>query len=253
MIDLEKFNGKEYSLSEIYQQVGMTFAFVSKESSKYTLAHQWVKCRDFLNDVIRYEITGNRISIYGFSFGKDNPRVSTEKIYIAVSMDNVDKSLFKDYIKSSIKLLRHFEREAGVSLSRSKLATVSGSKKSNVVVICSNKMWLESPVLLSIYTLLIRLGVRKDINTYDKESLLSSLAQVNPNGDNDSKYLSKIHTKLHYIITNAAKLFSSPDRDFYRRKDIDLHSFHNYCGVVSVCDDYSPSKNLNKMVKEGKI
>ena len=252
MIELEKFNGKERALSEIYQQVGMTFAFVSKESSKYTLAHQWVKCRDFLNDVIRYELTGNEVSIYGFSFGKDNPRVSTEKIYIAVSMDNVKKSLFKDYIKSSIKLLRHFEREAGVSLSRSKPATVSGSKKSNVVVICSNKMWLESPVLLSIYTLLIRLGVRKDINTCDKESLLSSFVQANPDGDNDSKYLSKIHTKLHYIIENATELFLSPDHDLYRRKDIDLNSFHNYCGVVSVCDGCSPSKSLNEMVKKGR-
>ena len=61
---------KNNDLAEIYQKSTSVFALLKqlKEKNTYQQCTQFVKCRDFLNDVVRGVLTKAPVKIYGFAF-----------------------------------------------------------------------------------------------------------------------------------------------------------------------------------------
>ena len=56
------------SLTEIYQPTNMQFSFANIIDDKIYQCHQWVKCKDYLHDVIKTSLTGISSNVYGFIF-----------------------------------------------------------------------------------------------------------------------------------------------------------------------------------------
>ena len=249
------------NLNEIYQQTGTMFAFASLQSEGITQCHEWVKCRDFLPDVVKSQITGKAWPIYGFAFDpKKNPNIDFDKIRMLVSKNSVlkqDKN-FERKIESSLKLLNHFEDM--IKEDRTEVVRVDESGQKNyksVFLFSGPSMWLESPFLVSMYTFLIRLG-DKELefeNQSELEKELEKLADLHKDGklvDNDAGYLRNSWNKLELVMKNYSDLFKIKNNihDVYSNEEYSISSFHNSSGFNSLAKCYTMDTSLNTRMKK---
>lgn len=249
------------SLAEIYQQTGTVFAFASLQEGDLIQCHEWVKCRDFLPDAIRSQMTGKQCSIYGFTFDpKNNPNIGLDKIKMLVSNGGLEKlgiPAFKEKIKSGLKLLNHFEDIADVPKTKVVKVDESGQEKYEAVFLFSGPpMWLSSPFLVSMYTFLIRLG-DKELEFTDNTELekgLKSLVDKQEEGklnDNDACYLKNSWNKMKLIVENRSELFPEKNNvhDVYW-KEYSISEFHNVSGLNSLTRCCTMDSNLNTTMKK---
>jgi len=248
-------------LNEIYQNTGMCFSFLSSPTDGTRQCHEWVKCRDYLQDAVRTTLTGNPTAIYGFRFDTSNPPVDLKKMRMLVSRYDMNKEAdvqtFKRKMGSSLVLLNHFEKHAGIALSKLKEADPDGQKKRKAVFLfIGSAIWMKSPFLVSMYTYLIRLG-DKELefkNAVDLKKRLKEMSEAfstssKYSGDNDVDYLRTMWPHLHTVLKNRNKLFVKEngfDETFF--KNIGINSFHNNGGILSLIRKNTPNGNLNKRV-----
>lgn len=248
------------NLCEIYQQTGMLFAFVSSPQKGLLQCHEWVKCRDFLADAVRSQITNKPCSVYGFVFNTDkNPAIDLNKMRMMVtkpSLTNKNIPEFKKKIRAGLKLLNHFENMIGVSKTKvSEVDTAKQNKYKSIFLFTGSVIWLKSPFLVSMYSFLIRLG-DKEIsfkNNLELKTKLKELADGHESGklcDNDANYLRKGWNKLDLIMKNRSKLFPTKNKvhDIYW-KPYSINTFHTYTGIFSLFKSFTPDKDLNKKIK----
>lgn len=255
LIEVERFKNPK-SLSEIYQQTGIIFAFMTSPKNGYKACHEWVKCRDFLQDAVRTQLTGNACSIYGFKFdSKVNPPVDTCKMRMLVSKYSFNENEllhFREKMTFALSLINHFEKLAKISLTHLQEVNVKDSVKKMVFLFTGSKIWVQSPFLISMYTLLIRLGDKelKFKNAIELKEKFKDLSNSDDNGkttDNDARYLKILWDKLHKIIENRAKLFTKEEgvHDIYW-KNVSTSNFHNNTGIWSLAKSITPDDSLNK-------
>lgn len=252
---------ESHDLCEIYQRTGMLFTFVSSPQNNLAQCHEWVKCRDFLADAVRTQITTKPCSIYGFRFSVDkNPPIDLNKMRMMVTKSPLAKnniSEFKQKIRSGLKLIHHYENMMGIS--KTKLNEVSIAKQTkykSIFLFTGSVVWLKSPFLVSMYSFLIRLG-DKEIsftNNLELKVAFKSLADQFKSGkisDNDASYLVNSWNKLDLIIKNRSKLFLTKNKvhDVYWNPNT-IGTFHNQTGVDSLSRSRTPDRILNDKIKE---
>jgi len=259
LVEVEWFKNPK-SLSEIYQQTGMIFTFVTTPKDGNKMCHEWAKCRDFLHDAVRAQLTGNGCSIYGFTFDpKKNPNIDTKKMRMLVSKHGLKKDevpAFRDKMVSALALINHFEKQAKISLTKLQEVDAKGSSKGAVFLFTGPRMWMSSPFLVSMYTFLLRLGDKelKFKNAGELKKELKALHERSKTGkinDNDASYLGASWNKMHDIVKHRVKLFpkSKGVHDIYW-KEFNISSFHNNAGIRSLALGSTPDKELNQRVKE---
>lgn len=251
------FNYKN-SLSEIYQHFGMVFSF-AKIGDTIEQSHPWVKCRDFLHDAVRTALTGKKSSIYGFTYAKGvNPDIHTDKTVLLLSEPNItDPKSFRKILNNGIRLINHYENLIGESLST--IRKVSGEpegKHKHVWLIEGPKFWITAPYLISLYTLLLRLGPESIKVTAKEETMVKTFGEITSQKrdilTNDIKYLTTVGKYVGSVVRNHKKLTEFNDVGFSKLyyEDISISSFHNYTGILSLCDMKTWSEQLNLKVKE---
>lgn len=247
-------------LNEIYQQTGMLFAFVGSPKEGFKVCHPWVKCRDFLHDAVRSQLTGRPCAVFGFRFDPaKNPKIDLNRMRMLVtkSLNTGELPEFRDKMAAALKLLNHFERYSKISLSTIQEVDAKGSGKSAIFLFTGSKMWVRSPFMISLYTLLIRLGDKKlDFkNARDLKSVLKTLKDK-VKGDNDVNYIEILWSKLHPIMKNRKELFPT-ENGFHKIffQETSINSFHDYSGILSLAKGITIDQELNKNLKvltEGK-
>jgi hypothetical protein len=255
---------KEVGLAEIYQSVGMFFAFATKPDKDGNIqqCHTWVKCRDFLHDAVRTQLTGNKSSIYSFIFEKDvNPPIDVNKtrMLIGIKLKNGQtKDWAKECIARAVKHLNYYEKLAKISLTKAEEVDPAGQKKCDIVFLFVGPvMWITAPSLVSMHTLLARLGVKEELDFSSQKKLLESYKAVtSKHSDNDSGYLRTCGEKMVAIIKNRKDLFPKHKKGKYHEGYFDgtkINSFHDKAGIVNTSKATSPFSKLNTAVKKLKV
>ena len=245
-------------LSEIYQHFGMVFSFANM-TDMIEQTHPWVKCRDFLHDAVRTTLTGKKSDIYGFKYVKGiNPDIPTDKTILLLSEPNItDSKSFRKILNNGIRLINHYENLIGESLST--IRKVSGEpegKHKHVWLIEGPKFWITAPYLVSLYTLLLRLGPESIKVTNKEETMIKTFGNVVSQKrnvlTNDIKYLTTVGKYIGSIVKNHKKLTEFNEIGFSKLyyEDVGISSFHNFSGVLSLCKMSTWSKQLNLKVKE---
>jgi len=154
--------------------------------------------------------------------------------------------------KSALKLLNHYENMAGLSKSIVMDAT---DGKDNFKLYIGPARWVESPVLVSMYSFLIRLGYKNLEFSSNKELIAKykKLVDDKTKSENDIKYLKACYDKLHIVMKNHKKLFSSEIRKNYP-KDTSTEAIHNRGGIYSLCCfnlfDDEPARRFKKLCEK---
>lgn len=229
---------KPASLCEIGQQVGMKYAFLSADNVQ---CHPWIKCRDFLHDALRSQIIGKKDGIFGFTYNPAvDPPLDLKKMRMLVKRDpsGSEKDPNKntqEAVLRALSMIRCLENDAGIK-KLSKLYITAEDE--NVYVFESPRAWMGSPFMISLYTLLIRLGAKKvkfeNANELDAE-LRRLVDDKNIPRDNDIKYLTTVQPYIRKIFKNRRKLKYVGKKGeplYFIGKNISF--FHGYTGIVAL-------------------
>jgi len=227
------------SLSEEYQPTGMYFAFLSVKNE---MCHTWIKCRDFLQDAVRNQLTGRNDSIYGFCYlPKEDPKIDLKKTRLLVKGVNLD-----EVIKYSLQLVNHYEKAVGLT-PRSKITKVD-----DMYIFLGPGEWSQSSILISLYTLLIRLGCRKIEFKNEKEltkAYEKLISDKETSNINDIRYLKCVYKYIHTALENRDLLmFKQKDKILFG--DIQIDSFHSRSGIVALCSNTITDEKLKNKFKE---
>lgn len=223
------------NLSEIYQKSTSVFAFVKKvDESTFVQCHQYVKCRDFLCDVVRGQLLNVAIEIYGFKYNpKKDPEIDMDNISIIIHDPNKENELF---IKKAISIINYYE-----DLIKTSDKSTYMMVDKNTAIVVGPKQWLCSPVMTSLYTLLFRVAeLNFDvINPTEVAEAYKNLLSLNENKnkDGDIRYLRKIHEKLEVFLLNYRYVLALDDNSFDKvllNRTLQLNSFHNNAGIVTL-------------------
>jgi hypothetical protein len=161
-------------------------------------------------------------------------------------------------VKSGLKIIRCFEKVAGVKPSVLKTINTDGSSYKAIYMFIGDGMWMKSPFMVSLYTFLIRLG-DKMLSFETEDELLKSLetlaktSKPGCNGnDNDLTYLPECYKHLFTVARKHKELFPVDKdgmHDIYT-KEIEIGSFHNYSGILSLSRKQTCDKVFNQTLQE---
>lgn len=249
---------KQGDLSEIYQKTGYQFAFLTAPKHGNKQACDFVLCRDFLQDAVQAHLKNKSCSIHRFKYKHgSNPPLDMQRTRMLVTKAGITKAevpKFREQIKMGQALLNFYEEMAGTSLST--VVKVSDNNK-HVWRFRGPGIWMRSPVLISMYSFIIRLGDKvsvlkgfKDNNDLIKR--LKELAENNAYGDNDSRYLRDCWDKMHLIMQNLDDLIfpKNAKTDPLFDSVTSTTTMHNNCGIHSLCAYTIPDKNLIAKLKK---
>lgn len=243
-------------LSEIYQSVKTKFAFVSSAKMGNQQCTVFAQCRDFLHDAIKAHINKNSIDIYDFeyAYGK-NPKIDTRLTRIAVCNDKTNKNQkareeFEEELHRGLAYIHLYEEFA--KLKRKSTLQKTKNTRRDVWLFTGPSFWMRAPFLISMYTLLIRLGNKKiacgSIEEFTEDS--QRVIDGYKSKDNDLKYLASCKDKMHLVVKHAKKLFFEDSRWYRGYTDkYQKHSFHDCGGIKSLCDSATFDSELNKKFK----
>jgi hypothetical protein len=258
-------------LSEIYQEVTIKFAFAFvSDTGIVTQSHPWAQCRDFLHDAIAGELHGYNVNIWGFTFNREtNPkrnRVCTDKTMLMISRKGIKTpNSFRNKLGRSLLYINHYEDMLGLPNSKiTKLPknTVDDGYK-HVWLIEGPKFWISAPYLISLLTLLLRIGEK-----LPPGKLISEPAAVfkkiafdkkypEHTGDNDVKYLRQCHDKIDTVVRLSGKIEEMVGTDNGFLKLYEWQSgkfstgqsmFHDKSGILSICTTQYYVSEINDML-----
>lgn len=220
---------------------GLEFAMLS---TKYQQINQLVWCKDFMQDLIWSYLNNQPINVYGFKYDpSSSPSPSLTKLRLLIS-NYKDLELKHKLIENALPLIHSIEDK--MKMTRTVLeqckSTPSIYKKSGVWILKSSKRWLKSPPMLSMYTLLVRIGL-----IHNKKDSMSDTINKIINGEiktyydkknRDKEMILKASSGIEKLIKHGDyKIFPSDIKKNYPKELADgtfmsVFNIHDRCGIV---------------------
>lgn len=160
------------------RNVGLGFGFLklTKESNDeqiYNAIHPISACKDYLNEVVFSEKYKKPSSAYGFSYKPQDLFRDSNYVYLGIkivpyrltkndyySKRNIDKDKALLQKRMMLPLIREVEKALGVKRTTKIFIANEG------LVVKAPIDWVKSTAAISLYTLLLRLGVFYDKKTH---------------------------------------------------------------------------------------
>lgn len=214
-------------ISQIYSE-GLEFSFATKKEQ----CTDFIYCKDFLHDCVYANLYSKTINPYGFKYDPKVKPIGLKKTYILVA--NSADSKLSDKIKGCQDFLN--QAEAKLGLFRTKISVCDSPPekyKNGVYLFRGSGMWLNSPPMLSLYSLFIRLGFCHTAgdNFMDTIDKIQS-GKLTPYQSNDKDYVTRSREGIDAIFNLGYRKFFYKDTEKNYPSDIDIHTIHNYFGIV---------------------
>lgn len=231
-------NWKKDTRAEIYQiySKGMEFAFLSADNEQ---CNQFIWCKDFLQDMIYACLHEKWIDIYQFKYSPyTDPQPCMDKIRLLVA--NANDSKFRKKIPNSLDLVNQVEERLGIkkSILRECWLPPENFRKSGVWLFEGSKRWLNSPPMLSFYSLLIRVGCVHTVGVSFEKTIDDVI-----NGDIKS-YQKKDALWLKHAKPGIEKILRIGDRRIFFRSIkenypnyLHIDVIHNQLGITGFSAD----------------
>lgn len=234
---------------------GLEFAYVSEE---YKQVHQLVWCKDFMQDAVHGYLNKKAIEVYGFEYDpKKNPPIDTRRTRLLIC--NWRDKQFDSKLKACLEFINDIESQ--LKMSKSKIERCINPppiyRRSGVFIIEGSKRWMSAPPMISLYTLLIRIGLvhlsgqRASETLYQIESGLLNPYNWQPDEagkygpihhDNDKDFLIRGRPGLNRILKfGDRRLFHESMKANYP-DSVSTETLHDNCGLGGYSDGYTETK-----------
>lgn len=209
--------GKRGGLIEIYQK-GLEYNLLEKDGDVLKGLHPPVRCKDFLTDAYWSEQTGKPVAIYGFKWKPGVKALAAKKQMIGLYYQGEDLS---GQDKSLQNFLNQWEDLLGLPNSKAELAD---DKKH--IVVHFDREWTTQPIRVSLFTLLLRIGLG-----YDGSDLKKFMERVKEKGNafgrNDGNYTKTAWPKIERLLKEKELPWKQKFEDF------DAYNIHDNSGIVN--------------------
>jgi hypothetical protein len=217
---------KNVGMSQIYSS-GLEFAFVSREGEQ---CHAFAYCKDFLQDAVWATINKSSASIYGFSYTHGtNPPVDMDNMRMAVRLTSSKGNELEKMCLKAVRFLREVDKVQGFEPTDLLLGGRRKGEKSDTFVFVSDSRWLYSPVMVSWYSLLVRVGMTYEGGDWRKhfDSAKKYL------GSNDNNYTNNSKKGVDKLVgKKPEEIFAKKRKDNYPT-GVTVSAMHNSGGIVA--------------------
>lgn len=210
---------------------GLEIAFVSPDGKQ---AHQFCHCRDFLHDAVRSAVIGAPCDIYSFHYNpKSNPKIGVDKVRLIVG--NSEDHKLREKIPACLDLIHQFEDKLGIknTVVQECEAPPRKYRLGGVWYFKGHRRWIVSPVVLSVYTLLIRTGMGHRIG----DSIEKFFSRITV--DEKTSYCAADFGNVSAGLDGIKRILKEGDRTIFSRstrknypRKIEIEDFHEYFGIV---------------------
>jgi len=233
-------------LSEEDQNIKTKFFLVNKiKENTFNKITPYIKCRDFLNDVL-YCITFNtNINVYGFKFDQINNQFKKENLYLGLKF--ISYKAVEDF-KQNFHYLKKFETLYDLL----DFSTYEETNRKTVLLIKHNPFWFSNTITLSLFTFILRCFSHPSI-TGNFWEFIQNTKQCYKDWDgkkkiipsNESEYITNV-LNLKYFITNLVKINKN-----YKQKQYDfIYEIHHYLGFFSFLKELKNTNPLTTIIKD---
>lgn len=165
----------------------------------------WMKCKDYIQDVICANNTQTNFYIYGFQYSYMSGPHAKTGINLAIRWDGKTKDEMSTYFHNVRATLLAFEKKAKVS-AKSKVFLL----KNNQILVLGSNDWRRCIATISFFATICRLGLLntgKTIKTFLQIKYDKSFAQ-------DAYYIGIAQTFVNKLLNDGIESFVEEDWQF---------------------------------------
>jgi hypothetical protein len=234
-------NPSENKIFQIYKK-GLEYSLLSDNDHQ---CHPFVWCKDFIHDVIYASINKTEFKAYKFHYNPNlNPNPSLKKAKILIA-DSKDEN-FSKRINNVLDFLNQFENKIKIKPSTIKKCKKAPEQyeKNGVYLVEGDKRWINSPPMVSLYTLLIRVGFSHTI----KCDFLETIDKIKANKlqtyqKKDNYWLKAIEPAIEKILNfGDQNIFLKDMKSNYPPK-LKPNIVHNKLGIIGYSNDIVKKEN----------
>ena len=215
-----------YLTQEMINQVylsGLEYAFVSKNFKQIT---PLVYCKDFLQDALQGHLCKIRRKIHGFLYDPAvHKPIYTDRLRIIIACSK-DRH-FRDRMPGMLDFLHQIEDKLGIKETSIRECSSPPPKYAagGIWLLDSHKRWMMAPPMISMYTLMLRLGLVHQLGETPESTMLKiEMGLVRPYGSKDKSQMKSAKRGIVRILRlGDQRIFGS-----------DIHL--NYPSFVPLCD-----------------
>jgi hypothetical protein len=227
-----EWHEKAPAFSQAYSS-GMEYSFVSDD---YRQVHPMVYCKDFLHDAIFATVNKNKVSVYSFSYDQKKD-IPIPRLRTRLAITNSSDPDFGSKIENILDLLNQVEKELkfiATTVRRCVAPPQKKYEKCGVYLFEGSKQWMMAPPMLSLFTLLLRVGACHKKGTPFKETLQGVESKKIPQYQtSDSNFLKTGMVGIERILSEKpSKIFGRSLVKNYP-KGLSGGTIHNNFGIVA--------------------
>lgn len=245
---------------------GVNFALCSSTSNSisgkdYRQGSNWNLCREGLT----YELVDHyEGSVYSTEyFDPNKTRVMAARFSYQAYSSNMlcgkeELSRFKEEMLTALRIIHHFEKIAKWPLSKLMLADSKSvdNKVGTIFVFFGDKRWQKSPHMLSLYTLLIRLGQNPEFRNFRSHNEFLAICKKLTNKkvrhpyntkERDWPQLKAVYPHIRLIMRHFKKIFGDHPAKYFFIDGNDGEGIMMLCN--GRCEDDRTYKRLSAVKK----
>jgi hypothetical protein len=210
---------------------GLEYAFVSAD---YKQCCPFVLCKDFLHDAVYNAIHNTKKSIYQFHYSPKDGHAAIDLTKMRIILANSCDRQLREKIPHCLDFIHQIERVLRMSLTTARECVDPPPKYApgGVWLFESSRRWLAAPPMVSLYTLLARVGFSHTQGENFQSTIDKILSySIQPYQYEDKHRLSGSKNGIDYILKHGdRRVFHSDLKMNYPR--IRISVLHNDCGIM---------------------
>ena len=222
------------NLTEIFQSFELKMAFARVAGDSVDRIHHWVKCRDFLGDVIWATDTNKKKSIYGLTY---NPAedLPIEKDSLTLLLKFPNTSMLESFLKNQ-SILDTLEKN-----NKQPNSIFYNTDDKEILLVKASKFWQQNIPMLSFYTFILKVMC---VDYENPTNWMVELPKHYPSSP-ENNYIQKLGKNLDILYTQCYKIFKTDFNIHGYSATMGIDTVHNYSGFVSTCSG-QPLYGTNK-------
>lgn len=238
------------SIREYQSGLEMCLASGTDSSGKTSQATDFVICKDYLHDAIAASVWGRKCSNMYFAYDPStDPEIYKERTRIIIG--NKEDTDLETKIPALLEFLNQFEQRIHLlhTTAFKCVPPPDHFKDSGCFMLEGSSRWMLAPPMLSLYSLLIRVGLNHILgDNFDEtvDNVIMKKVEPLPRGVvgcNDHEYLKAAMPGIERILRlGYARVFHRDIKDNY--PSVDINYMHHKTGIVSyankLCELYFP-------------
>lgn len=225
-------------LNQVYRS-GLEYAFVSRNFKQVC---PFVYCKDFLHDALQGHLNGIRRKIHGFLYDPNKHKpICTDRLRLIIACSR-DRH-FGTRIPNMLDFIHKIEDKLDIkkkTIIRECANPPEKYKSGGIWLLESHKRWMIAPPMLSMYTLLLRLGLVHYVADSQEATMLKIETGVTkPYGSKDKSQMKAARIGMARILQlGDQRIFSNDIKKNYSIS-IPLNYMHDHMGIVGFSKRYT--------------